>query len=251
MTGKRDFWAWYYGLLVPVEFAFLYITEIYQIKKDPELQYILNSYYLYAGIFIGFYLLIGLSFFLGQTWARKTYYFIPIVNVILLSFTMASKVSPNDITIQIGEIIIGSIIPLIFYYITTNTLRNRLFFRLQVPEWKLREHWLKYSNRRANQSFWFALLYPGITSFLIIFLNNLIILNNPLIYSEFLISLMERGLIVIGGIAIICFANRARKNVNLNARPPINGKGEAIFAIIVVSLWTSFILYSIIRDIPT
>lgn len=235
--GKRNLWVWLYGLVYPIVWIALSAIEISELKANPEQsirKYILSDFYLYAIIVNSIIVIVCLSFFFRQTWSRKAYYFLPFVQLFVFYLIMHGKIDQDAFIQTIGRTTGGLIIPFIIYYVITNSFRNKLFFGLQVLDWEIEEYWIKRSNKRANLSAYLAISSPILI---------LVVAHTKGVLSSRDTRIAIAVLIISTMLFIIWLANKARKEENLDAVPPIGGKEYAISAIVVASLWIIAMLF--------
>jgi len=247
LMGKLDVWAWIYGIVYPILFIALAHFNLNEISDLSITEHIKNSFYLKNAIAVFTVVVGSLSFFFRQIWARKFMYFIPFILPFVFYLIMADKLSPDAVRQNAFSTIGNSIIPLIIYYFATNSTRNRLFFRLQVSESKIIKYWMVYSNKQANQSAWLSFLSPLFICGVFFAIDSIIGFELSRVTRYIILAL----LVISAMLPIIWFATKAIKKVNLDKVPPVGGKANAIFAIVIASIWIVvflFIVSSAITD---
>lgn len=188
LWGRRDLWTWLVGLFtVPLGAA---AVSALLVKAW------------YAGAVMLVAAGIGGAFFFGRRWARVALLLFPAVLGLLLlpAFGVMALLS--------------CLIPFATALQILRDTRNRLFFRLDVPERELQRLW----NLRVNNAFAQNALTTGLSSLILPLLAPLAVVFG-------IIGLMR---------------------VDPEARPPIGRRGQAIMgivlAIVAVGLWALFIL---------
>ena len=250
ISGKRDLWGWIYGIISPIIFIFLSVSEISELKDIYVYTYgqsipedVLKSLYQSAAIANLITVIVCLCFFFGKRWTRKVYYFLPIIRYAVGCIILNGKIELNNTSLLFSaensyEAICGSIIPLFIYFLATRTVSHRLFFQLHVHDQDIKEFWMRHSNKKANQALWFAVLYPFLIGIVILIFKSKI----AAVYPSVSITVMG-GFIVSIILLNTWMVIKARKEINLDTAPPIDGKGNIILAIGVTSLWIIAILF--------
>ena len=102
LRGKRDFWAWMYGVVLPILLLllnFMILQEaVTTIRGDVLVLLVVE---------IAFVLLISIAFFMGQPWARNAFYYVAIGSWFLIGLMFRAEAA--------GRAFGGSIFPLIIY----------------------------------------------------------------------------------------------------------------------------------------
>ncbi len=188
LWGRRDSWTWFVGFIT----VFLGAAAVWTLLE--------GAWYVPPVLFVATG--IGAAFFLGMRWARFALLLFPVVVGLLLMRTFgvlgfASCLVPFATALQIFR-----------------DTRNRLFFRIDIPERELHKLW----NLRVNNAFAQRALSVGLSS---------------LIFPP----VAPLG-VVFGIIGLM--------RVDPEARPPIGRRGQAIagiaFSVAAVLLWALFIL---------
>ena len=193
LWGKRDAYAWLFGGL-----GFLYVAIAFATALVGVLGGAPSTA---TGVLLAVLVGMGgvqIAYFFGQRWAREAMIILPLIscfaNVALA--TAATGGSPN------GTPIFGIILPLAAYFDT----RNKLFFKIDVPDDKLLKLWDRLRNNQlARTGFACGLL-----------------------------GLLIPGLGVIG--LVLSLIGLAR--VNPDAVPPVGKKGYAIAGIVLSAIGT-------------
>jgi hypothetical protein len=200
LWGKRDAYAWLFGAL-----GLIYTAVAIGISLSA-----LSSGASGAFVVVGMFFVLGAvqaAYFFRQRWARIAIIVIPVLvcfaNIGIMAAVPGAR--PN------GMPLFGVILPLAAYFDT----RNKLFFKIEVPETKLLKLW---DTLRNNQ-----LARTG--------------------FACGLLGLLIPGLGVIG---LICSIVGLRR-VNPDAVPPIGKKGYAIAGIILsgmgILLWAALFVF--------
>lgn len=240
LMGKRDAWAWVYGLIVPSIAIILTIMQLKEMSKMSIPKYILNAFYSYHEISIVIICFISLFYFFGKLWARKAMYAIPFILALIFYLTMDGKLRSDAISDVIARIIGFSIIGLIIYFFASQSVGNRAFFRIPISNIEVKKYWMSKSNNQAILSAWLALLFPLLIGGGVFPLLQSI---TGFELSRLMWSIVSSCLMISGVFFIIRLAINARKKVNYDAVPPIGGERYANIAIILTSIWVLILLY--------
>lgn len=123
--GQRDGWAWLVGL---GSVANLLTGVFLLLSGAPDV--LLNALFsLGAGV-------VGACFWLGLSWARLAFVFVPIGSMIVSMMTVGPE-----------AVVIG-VLPMIMALAIYNDTHNKLFFKVEVSREKLRKAWHLYMNNR-------------------------------------------------------------------------------------------------------
>lgn len=191
LWGKRDGYAWLFGGIGVVYSCIVIAILIRMVIASPGTLAALVPVFLFAGL-AG----VQVAYFFGKAWAREAIIVIPL----LACFVNIAVVASSGGAGSGGAPLFGIILPLVAYFDT----RNKLFFKLDVPEEKLLKLW-------------------DVTR------------NNQLARTGFAASII--GLIVpgISLIALVC-SLVGYSRVNPDSVPPIGKKGYAIAGLVISTI---------------
>jgi len=188
LWGKRDGWAWLIGLGSVLNVA-LFVVGL--VSTNPVL--------IVQGAFAA---AVSVCFWLGQPWARYGLVASSVLSVLVI---LGQGGDPEQVGQALGRVLIPFLITL---YIVFGDTRNKLFFKIAVPEAKLRKLWETFA-------------------------------NNVVARYGFLLGLLGLLLPPLGLIGLILSIIGLRR-VDPNARPPIGRKGYAIAGIALGGLGTTW-----------
>jgi hypothetical protein len=141
--GKRDGWTW----LVGFGSVFNVVSGLVLLFSGQAAQQLNALFSVGAGV-------VGACFWLGQSWARLAFIFVPILSMVLLVATVGPE------ALGLG------VMPLLIAIAIYRDTRNKLFFKQEVPREKLRKAWDLYMNNTlARAGFMLGLLgvlVPGL-----------------------------------------------------------------------------------------
>jgi hypothetical protein len=202
LWGKRDGWAWLFGLggLFNVLSAVGLMGLVTQAKGPVSVAVWIAPVICFIGAAV------QIAYFMGVRWARAAVVALPLVGML----ATGANPNPGAAAGVAGFQFFGFLIALAIYFDT----RNKLFFKIDVPEDKLRKLW-----DRSR--------------------------NNMIASTACVLSLL--GLIVPGlaAISLICAIVGLRR-VNPTAVPPIGKRGYAIagivFSVAGLLLWGGLLI---------
>jgi len=195
LWGKRDGYAWFFGAVGFLYSALIFVDQLADASRGLSAA---AAGGLVASAGIGG---VQLAYFLGRPWARRAIIVIPLI-ALAAQLVMMSNTT-GDPTLA-GLTLVSVVLPAVAYFDS----RNKLFFKIDIPDEKLRKLWdLLRNNSIARTG-----LMCGI------------------------LGLLVPGVGLIGLICSLVGLSR----VDPSATPPIGKKGYAIAGILVSGLTTLF-----------
>jgi hypothetical protein len=197
--GKRDGWVWYFGGLMGL--STLWSMGMGVARGDVGM--IVNAVA---------WLAVLVPYFMLMPWSRKAMFLLLPISLLqtpeLPKESAAAAMSPMYLRgIQLGSLLFAALFMAAAYF----DARNKLAFRIEIPESELQKMYDRRSNSTARRS----LIYGLLSIFV------------PLL-----------------GLLTLALGISAYRRADPNAWPPVGGKRTAIFGIVISSLssllWISF-----------
>ena len=206
----------------------------------------MEAFYTYDGIYITAVLIVCLSFFFGQRWARKAMFALPFVAAIAFNVIMDGILTSQAKSQMTGQIIGGSIIGFFVYAaIISSSVPNKAFFKIPVDEKAIAKYWGAVSNKYARYAAIVGMFFPLLVAGLMIPLTS--------------VDIIDKGSIVAKGVATVSFVIscgfvgwlciKAFKNYAPNDIPPIQGRGYAVFGLVAAIAWVGFFVTMFIKSL--
>lgn len=245
MEGKRDGWAWFYGLGTPLLFVIIAVYEYSSLQDQSIPKRVLDAFVTWDMVSLCMVLLVCIPFFTGQKWSRTAMYFLPVGIAISFNIIMDDILISSAKSQLTGEIIGRSIIGLLVYAaITSSSVPNKAFFRIPCAQNKIERYWNAVSNKYARYAAIVGIFFPlafmaliiPITSFEIIEKGSIV--AKTLVFVSFVISC--------GFVGWLC--KKAFKNYAPEVIPPITGRGYAVLGIVAALAWVGFYLTIFIKS---
>lgn len=247
LEGKRDVWAWFYGFGTPLLFVIVAVYEYSSLKAQSIPKWVLNAFLTWDIVSFGIILLVCIPFFVGQKWARKAMYLLPVAIIIAFNIIMDNVLISSAKSQLTGSMIGRSIIGLLVYAaITLSSVPNKAFFRISCKQSEIERYWNAVSNKYARYAAIVGIFFPLLVGALRVPLISLLISFEIIENGSIVAKALTVVFIVIscGFLGWLCL--KAFKNYSPNTIPPIKGRIYAVFGLVAAFAWVGFSLTTLV-----
>lgn len=231
MKGKRDAFSWWVGLIVPIGVISSAVLEYKQLKEQSVPAEVLQALWNIDAYYLVVVLVVCLSFFFRQRWARYAAFAVPFIGAILTHLEMSRILRPEAISQLIGSQLGAAFWWLLLYTAMINaSVPNKAFFGIPVNENAIEKYWGAVSNRWARYAALVGFVFPWV-----------------------IFALADRRTGAILALACCGLAGwlslKAFKNYSPNSVPPILGRGYAVFGLLAALGWVGVFVTRLARTV--